>query len=60
MSKKVIIIGGDGNGGVAASCISDMQNKYNIQDYEVYGFLNDYLKRNDKITEYLNNKILKL
>jgi sugar O-acyltransferase (sialic acid O-acetyltransferase NeuD family) len=52
MAKKVIIIGGDGNGGVAASCIADMRKRYNIFEYEVEGFLNDYLSPGDTINQY--------
>ena len=43
MCKQVIIIGGKGNGGVAAACIQDMRLNHNIKDYEVYGFLNDFI-----------------
>lgn len=42
MSKKVIIIGGEGNGGVVASCIEDNRNRFNNLEYEVAGFLNDF------------------
>lgn len=42
MSKKVVIIGGEGNGGVIASCIEDNRNKYNDLEWEVVGFINDY------------------
>ena len=42
MSKKVIIIGGEGNGGVIASCIEDNRYRYNDLEWEVAGFLNDY------------------
>lgn len=41
MSKKVLIMGGEGNGGVIASAIIDM-NKKGYRDYEVAGYLNDY------------------
>ena len=41
MSKKVIIIGGEGNGGVVASCIEDNRIRFNDFEYEVFGFLND-------------------
>jgi len=41
MSKKVIILGGEGNGGVVAACICDMNERYNDYEYEVMGFLND-------------------
>lgn len=42
MSKKVVIIGGEGNGGVIASCIEDNRNRYNDYEWEVVGFLNDF------------------
>lgn len=41
MIKKVIIIGGEGNGGVVASCIEDNINRFGDNEYEVFGFLND-------------------
>jgi acetyltransferase EpsM len=52
MSKKVIIIGGEGNGGVAAACIRDMRDRYNILDYEVYGFINDFVPKGEKVNGY--------
>lgn len=42
MSKKVIIIGGEGNGGVIASCIEDNRQRFNDLEWEVAGFLNDF------------------
>jgi sugar O-acyltransferase (sialic acid O-acetyltransferase NeuD family) len=42
MNKKVIIIGGEGNGGVVASCIEDNRKRFNDQEWEVAGFLNDF------------------
>lgn len=42
MGKKVVIIGGEGNGGVVASCIEDNRKKYNDTEWEVVGFVNDY------------------
>lgn len=42
MSKKVVIIGGEGNGGVIASCIEDNRNRYRDLEWEVVGFLNDF------------------
>lgn len=42
MNKKVIIIGGEGNGGVVAACIEDNRRRYNDLEWEVAGFLNDY------------------
>jgi len=40
-NKKLIIIGGEGNGGVIASCIDDHRKKYNDFEWEVAGFLED-------------------
>ncbi|MCC8173617.1 MAG: sugar O-acyltransferase [Odoribacter sp.] len=44
MNKKVIIIGGEGNGGVIASCIEDNRTRFNDLEWEVVGFVNDYEK----------------
>lgn len=52
MAKQVIIIGGEGNGGVAAACIQDMRVNYDIDEYEVYGFLNDFETPGSKINGY--------
>ena len=42
MNKKVIIIGGEGNGGVIAACVEDNRKRYNDFEWEVVGFLNDF------------------
>jgi len=52
MDKPVIIIGGEGNGGVVAACIDDNRNRFEINDYKVYGFINDFLKEGDNINGY--------
>ena len=44
MDKKVIIIGGEGNGGVIASCIEDNRSRFNDSEWVVTGFLNDFEK----------------
>lgn len=44
MSKKILIIGGEGNGGVVASLIEDNRKSFNDLEFEVAGFLNDYEK----------------
>ncbi len=44
MNKKVIIIGGEGNGGVIAACIEDNRKRFNDLEWEVVGFVNDYEK----------------
>ena len=48
--KKIIIIGGRGNGTVIASLIEDI-NKVE-PTYEIIGFLNDNFKTNEKINGY--------
>lgn len=47
MNKKVIIIGGEGNGGVIASCIEDNRERFNDYEWELAGFLNDFEKGKD-------------
>lgn len=42
MNKKVIIIGGEGNGGVIAACIEDNRKRFGDLEWEVAGFVNDY------------------
>jgi len=44
MAKKVIIIGGEGNGGVIASCIEDNRKRFNDFEWEIAGFINDFEK----------------
>jgi acetyltransferase EpsM len=44
MDKKVIIIGGEGNGGVVASCIEDNRDRFGDHEWLVAGFLNDFEK----------------
>lgn len=51
MSKKVIIIGGEGNGGVIASCIEDNRSRYNDLEWKVAGFLNDF-KKGEEVSGY--------
>jgi len=51
MSKDIIIIGGEGNGGVIASAIIDMKNNYGY-DYNLKGYLNDFEQVGTKLHEY--------
>jgi sugar O-acyltransferase (sialic acid O-acetyltransferase NeuD family) len=44
MNKKIIIIGGEGNGGVIASCIEDNRKRFGDMEWKVDGFVNDYEK----------------
>ena len=52
MNKKIIILGGEGNGGVVAACIIDMHKRYNNHEFEVMGFLNDMLSKDDMINGF--------
>lgn len=51
MTKKVLIMGGEGNGGVIASAIIDM-NKKGYDEYELAGYLNDFKEIGDLIHGY--------
>lgn len=42
MTKKLVIIGGEGNGGVIASAIADNRKRFNDNEWEVVGFVNDF------------------
>ena len=44
MNKKVVIIGGEGNGGVIASCIEDNRKRFHDLEWDVIGFINDFEK----------------
>ena len=64
MNKKVIIIGGEGNGGVIAACIEDNRRRFGDPEWEVAGFVNDYetqvcgypvLGRTDDVGKLLEN-----
>jgi acetyltransferase EpsM len=52
MSKKVIVFGGEGNGGVIVSCIEDNIRRYKNDEYSVLGWLNDYKKTGESINGY--------
>lgn len=51
MSKKIIILGGEGNGGVIASAIIDMSKK-GFHDYTLEGYLNDFKENGSLIHDY--------
>lgn len=51
MNKQVLIIGGEGNGGVVASCIEDNRKRFNDFEWEVAGFINDF-EKGGKINNY--------
>lgn len=48
MTKKVLIIGGEGHGSVIASCINDNRDRLHDYEFEVAGFVNDYEYQIDK------------
>ncbi len=50
--KKIIILGGEGNGGVAGACIVDMRERYGREDIELLGFLNDMQEEGSMINDY--------
>lgn len=52
MDKPVIIIGGEGNGGVVAACIEDNRTRYGINEYKVYGFITDYVQAGETINGF--------
>ena len=59
-NKKVIIIGGEGNGGVVASCIEDNRSRFGDNEWKVEGFLNDFEKgKNIKSFSFFTVKYLK-
>lgn len=52
MTKKVIIIGGEGNGGVIAACVEDNIRRFNDTEYEIHGWLNDSFEVGAEINGY--------
>lgn len=52
MIKKILILGGEGNGGVIAACIKDMHDNFEYKDLKFCGFLNDKIEIGTIINEY--------
>lgn len=52
MNKPVIIIGGEGNGGVVAACIEDNRKRFGNNEYLVSGFITDFIPKGQKINGY--------
>lgn len=50
--KKLVILGGRGIGMIAASVAQDIGN------YEVLGFLNDFVAKGDKVGVYKNHEVI--
>lgn len=44
MGKKLVIIGGEGNGGVIASAVADNRSRFGDDEWNVIGFVNDFDK----------------
>ena len=49
---KLVIVGGEGNGGVIASCVDHNRKKYNDHTYEVIGWVNDFLPKGHMVNGY--------
>jgi len=52
MTKKIIILGGEGNGGVIASCIDDNRARFGDKSHEMAGWLNDFVETGAQINGY--------
>lgn len=52
MKKKLIVIGGEGNGGVIMSCIEDNIRRFGDREYTVYGWLNDFKALGEEVNGY--------
>jgi len=52
MNRPVIIIGGEGNGGVVAACIDDNRKRFSDNTYKVHGFLTDFQDKGTNINGY--------
>jgi acetyltransferase EpsM len=52
MNRPVIIIGGEGNGGVVAACIDDNRKRFSNNTYVVHGFLTDFQDKGTEINRY--------
>lgn len=52
MSKRLIVIGGPGNGGVIASCVEDNRRRFGNDAFEMYGWLNDFKEAGEEINGY--------
>lgn len=52
MNRPVIIIGGEGNGGVVAACIEDNRKRYSNNEFKVYGFITDFQEKGSTVNGY--------
>lgn len=52
MPKKIIVIGGEGNGGVIVSCVEDNIRRFGDTEYEIKGWLNDYKEVGEDVNGY--------
>ena len=52
MIKKILILGGEGNGGAIAACIKDMHDNFGYKELIFCGFLNDEIEIGTIINEY--------
>lgn len=52
MSKKLVVIGGEGNGGVIVACVEDNITRFGNKEYRVHGWLNDLKPVGEDINGY--------
>ena len=52
MSKKLVVMGGEGNGGVIVSCVEDNIRRFGNNEYHMHGWLNDLKAVGDDINGY--------
>jgi len=52
MSKKLVVLGGEGNGGVIVSCVEDNIRRFGNDEYRVFGWLNDFKAAGEEINGY--------
>jgi sugar O-acyltransferase (sialic acid O-acetyltransferase NeuD family) len=52
MSKKLVVMGGEGNGGVIVSCVEDNIRRFGDEQYRIFGWLNDLKSPGEEINGY--------
>jgi acetyltransferase EpsM len=52
MPKKIVVMGGEGNGGVIASCIDDNRQRFGCGEFIMHGWLNDFKEPGEMVNGY--------